>query len=111
MIASRAQPFNLCLFVDALDEHEGKHTELLSVLKQLNVLAELPSFHLRIVVASRPENIFRDRLGESLGFTIHKHTSKDIRKYVHGRFQDESKMILSESCQIGLQSLKDTLIA
>jgi PGAP1-like protein len=112
LIATRSQPgFNLCLFVDALDEHDGSHTDLLSVFKQLDELTANPNFLLRIVAASRPENIFKDRLGDCAGFMIHQFTSQDIQKYTESRLLDESNMPLTEAGNMKLDSLRDKIIA
>jgi Putative serine esterase (DUF676) len=111
LVVTRAQPsFNLCLFVDALDEHDGRHYNLLATLKHITELTETSSFLLRMVVASRPENIFKDRLGECLGFPIHKQTSEDIRKYTEGRIRNESNMVLSQTGSLQFVLLVNEII-
>jgi hypothetical protein len=110
LIAMRAQPsFNLCLFVDALDEHERRHTDPLSVLKDLDELTKTPTFLLRIIVSSRPENIFKDRLGKYLGFSIHKHTVTDINTYIKGRIRDECNTQFTLGSTSSLKSLVDII--
>ena len=90
-IFSRAKsPLNCCLFVDALDEHEGNHRELISVLMQL---AKLPckntALQLRLCLAGRSENVFKDAFGMSHGFALLDYTTADIRHYAEDRLQRE----------------------
>ncbi|MCJ1405548.1 hypothetical protein MMC11_008776, partial [Xylographa trunciseda] len=79
---------NICLFVDALDEHDGNHRELISVLKQLAQSKGNPSFRLRLCLAGRPENVFRDAFQTCPGISIHEHTTQDIRLYVEEQIKD-----------------------
>jgi hypothetical protein len=83
------EDINLCLFVDALDEHGGNHQELLATLTQITKLGSNPHFRIRLCVASRPENIFRVHFTDYPGIEIHHHTGEDIRAYAHGRLQVE----------------------
>jgi hypothetical protein len=76
---------NLCLFIDALDEHEGDHRRLLSILHDLIHPAYPQHVHVKLCLASRPENIFKDAFAEYPGFAIHDHTVVDIQKFVRGK--------------------------
>jgi hypothetical protein len=62
LIASKVEvDLNLCLFVDALDEHDGNHNDRLSVLSNLRMLTDNEHFRLRLCVAARPEGISDSR--------------------------------------------------
>ena len=81
---------NLFLVVDALDEHEGNHRELLLILNRLAQSDGHPRFRLRLCLAERPENVFKDALQSYPSFTIHEHTAKDIRTYTQARIETET---------------------
>lgn len=51
---------NICVFVDALDEHDEKDRTLLFTLNELQSLTINPYIRLRLCVAGYPEYIFRD---------------------------------------------------
>jgi hypothetical protein len=86
---------NLCIFVDALDEHDGDHNNLLAILQELGSLTSNDHFRLRLCVAGRPENKFKDAFHMSPGFAIHQHTMQDIKIYVQGRIKNESQSKMS----------------
>jgi hypothetical protein len=79
---------NLCVFVDALDEHDGDHNNLLSIVQELRKLIANDHFRLRLCVAGRPENKFKDAFHDCPGFAIHQHTMHDIKIYVQGRIKN-----------------------
>jgi len=78
---ARQQELNLCLFVDALDEHDGNHKPVLSLIQQLAGLADGVRLRVRICLASRPENIFAHSFRDAPGFAIQDHTHDDIDKF------------------------------
>ena len=85
-IASEAtSDVNLCLFVDALDEHDGNHTDLIAVLRHISELPSNRFFRLRLCLAGRPENAFKDAFEAYPTFAIHNYTTEDIRCYVEDR--------------------------
>ena len=79
---------NICLFVDALDEHDGNHRELISVLKHFTQSAGNSFFRVRLCLAGRPQNVFKDAFQSYPGFAIHEHTTQDIRLYAEERIHD-----------------------
>ena len=81
--------FNCCLFVDALDEQEGKHRDLVMILKELAQSSHNSMFRLRLCLAGRPENIFRGAFGTLPGFAIQDYTASDIRHYAEDRIRRE----------------------
>jgi hypothetical protein len=86
---------NLCLFIDALDEHDGDHRELVSILVQLSQVENSQFFRLRLCVAGRPENVFKDAFDACPGFRIQDHTKSDIQIYAEGKLRGEVKVALT----------------
>ena len=105
-----ASDTNVCLFVDTLDEHDGNHRELLSVLSRLAKLTENPCFRLRLCLAGRPENIFKDAFLICPKFAIHEHTADDIRLYAEGRMEAEKSADLTPRFEHELHSLTQDIV-
>lgn len=97
---------NICLFIDALDEHDGNHNDLVSTLSRLAQRRENPLYRLRLCLACRPENVFKDAFGNCPGFLIHEQTTNDIKRYAEGRIQAAIGGRFSEK---GEQELNDLL--
>lgn len=98
-------PFNLCLFIDALDEHHGNHRELISALMEFTQFKENPSFRIRLCIAGRPQNVFKDAFRNYPGFAIHEYTTKDIRFYAHDMIKKGDQAILTDEGMKGLDFL------
>ncbi|KAE8443627.1 hypothetical protein EG329_001560 [Mollisiaceae sp. DMI_Dod_QoI] len=75
-------PLKMCLFLDALDEHEGDNKELVRFVEELN-----PSVAIKICLASRPWPIFKTHFGQCLGIEVHLHTYHDILAYSQSRLE------------------------
>ena len=101
---------NLCLFVDALDEHDGDHMDLISVLTSLTRISDNQSFHLRLCLAGRPENVFKDAFRKLPGFAIHDYTTNDIRNYTNDRIRKANTSILNDQCKKDLDILVGDII-
>ena len=101
---------NVCIFVDALDEHDGNHRDLLSMLDHLTRLGDHTFFHLRLCVAGRQENIFRVAFQDCPGFAIHEHTMNDIDQYTEVRFRDAMSAKLTEDGELALYGLIDDVV-
>ncbi|KAH8905401.1 hypothetical protein BR93DRAFT_970192 [Coniochaeta sp. PMI_546] len=86
-IASK-QELNLCLFIDALDEHDGNHQPLLSFILRLANIDDGARFKARICLASRPENIFAHTFRDAPGFAIHDFTHDDIDKFTRNGMKE-----------------------
>lgn len=88
----RKYPINICLFIDALDEHAETyyetHNNLINYLSSLTQEADGHFVKLLLCVTSRPENIFVDRLRNYPGFAIQEFTDQDVRTYVRSRMTD-----------------------
>ena len=110
-IASKSTShLNLCLFIDALDEHDRNHKELISTLIALTEVKESPMFKIRLCVAGRPENVFKDAFRHYPSFAIHNYTQTDIRLYAKDRIRQENNSILTEEGKRGLQLLITELV-
>ena len=81
----------LCLFIDGLDEFEGDHTELISLIHQLNVSTDL-----KVCVSSRPWNVFEIAFGSGSNPRIRLQdlTRGDIRLYVRETLEENPLFIL-----------------
>ena len=101
---------NICIFVDALDEHDGNHRDLLSTLDRLTRLTGNHCFRLRLCLAGRPENIFKDAFRDCPGFSIHELTTGDIRRYTEGRIQDVMSGNLTRDGEVALSGLIEDVI-
>lgn len=78
------------MFVDALDEHDGNHRDLISILVEWAQASEAATlFQLRLCVAGRPENVFKIAFRTCPGFAIQDHTTNNIRHYTEDRIGKE----------------------
>ena len=82
------EQLNLCLFIDALDEHEGNHRTLLAAINRLQELCDHRQVCLRLCLSSRPENVFQHAFRACPGFAIHEWTKQDILKYIQNQLED-----------------------
>jgi len=71
-----------CFFIDGLDEFDGDHSELNTLLKDA-----ASSGYVKICVASRPWNVFEDAFGERSFLMLQDLTHGDIQAYVESRFE------------------------
>lgn len=79
----------ICLFIDALDEHEEgystDHNRLVHTLEKLMLQAS-STVKLMLCLSSRPETFFQYSFSRWPSITIHEHTQFDVETYVEGRF-------------------------
>ncbi|KAF2493004.1 hypothetical protein BU16DRAFT_514299, partial [Lophium mytilinum] len=73
-----------CFFIDGLDEYDGDHSDLITVIKSL-----VDTSNVKICVSSRPWNVFEEAFGAD---PIHKIylqnvNRDDIRLYVHSNLE------------------------
>ena len=101
---------NICIFIDALDEHDGDHRDLLATLEKLTRAVNNEFFRLRLCMAGRQENVFKDAFRDCPGFAIHDWTTNDIRTYTEGRIQKGIIDILTNDGEIALSSLIEDII-
>ena len=101
---------NICLFVDALDEHDGNHRELVLILRGMAQLTANPAFRVRLALAGRPENVFKTAFQDCPGFSIHEYTTDDIRCYAEDRIQADMPRELSVEYEEGLRNLVANIV-
>ena len=101
---------NLCLFVDALDEHDGNHRELILILRSIAQLTANPVFRVRLALAGRPENVFKTAFQGCPGFSIHEYTTDDIRHYAEDRIKADMPGELSIEYEEGIRNLVEKIV-
>ncbi|TVY26816.1 Protein SERAC1 [Lachnellula hyalina] len=81
----RKVPLRMCIFLDALDEHDGDNTLLAAFIYKLLAGADEQTVRIKICVASRTWNIFGQHFGTCPQFAIHQCTASDIQAYTTKR--------------------------
>ena len=110
MLAEVAHPVNICIFLDALDENADDNVLLVTLIERLEAIKN-PMVRMKICVASRQWTVFTTAFSSRHGLEIHKHTYKDVRKYVHDRLsasvqvRPSSIFLLQQSRTYGIPSL------
>ncbi|KAL9090546.1 MAG: hypothetical protein Q9165_005307 [Trypethelium subeluteriae] len=79
--------FKICLFVDGMDEFEGDHLKICSWFHEL---AALP--RVKLVVSSRPLNIFTIHFAKYPNIRLQDLTRQDIETYVSDNLVNNSAM-------------------
>ena len=74
-------PLNVLFFIDALDEHEGNHRDLIRVIRNSFIPSGDSVVNVKFCLASRPEPAFRNAFGSSPGLLVHEHTRDDVQWY------------------------------
>ncbi|EHK16100.1 uncharacterized protein TRIVIDRAFT_10289, partial [Trichoderma virens Gv29-8] len=80
IIHQRSINLEVCLFIDALDEHDGSPEFIVEFLKDITRKKKKSRTRLKILFSSRPWDIFMTAFGDRPGFRIHDHTENDIRE-------------------------------
>lgn len=70
---------DLCIFIDALDEHDGPPEFIAEFLKDITQQKNTRT-RLKILFSSRPWDQFMEAFHNCPGFRIHEHTENDIRE-------------------------------
>ena len=96
---------NLCIFVDALDENDGDHEELIRFLLNLSQSGHSPSFRIRLCMAGRPGNAFRDHFRDRPGFFIQDKTTSDIEHYTRERIEKGTLVPMTDQGRLDLKNL------
>lgn len=79
-----AKSSKLCIFIDGLDEFEGKPEKLIKLVKSLL----LPN--VKLCVASRPWPVFRDAFGRSPSLVLEYLNMPDIKVFVRDSLDDSA---------------------
>jgi len=69
---------DLCLFLDALDEYDGRPEFVSRFLKVLSEEEAFPRTKVKVLFSSRPWTIFQEEFAGCPGFKIHDHTKEDM---------------------------------
>ena len=96
IIQQRQVRMQLCLFLDALDEHDRRDEDNDHLAKFLMGLARETTggnIRLKFCLASRPWTVFREHFSECPGFAIHEHTAPDICAYTESRLSLDQRVL------------------
>lgn len=75
----QSMDLDLCIFIDALDEHNGPPEFTSEFLKDITKPRNSRT-RIKILFSSRPWDAFKDAFPNCPGFQIHEHTDNDIRE-------------------------------
>jgi hypothetical protein len=92
----------VCLFIDGLDEHQGKDAGLTDHLWKFQ--KTFPA-NVRLCASSRPHSGFLTHFEGSKGFRMQDHTFADIKRYVTHRCKDLKEYLPDE-----IRSLSEKII-
>ncbi|KAL6817397.1 hypothetical protein V8C40DRAFT_281633 [Trichoderma camerunense] len=79
VIDQQSMDLDLCIFIDALDEHNGPPEFIAEFLKDITKPRNSRT-RIKILFSSRPWDAFKDAFPNCPGFQIHEHTDNDIRE-------------------------------
>ncbi|ETS74270.1 hypothetical protein PFICI_14136 [Pestalotiopsis fici W106-1] len=82
-------PLHLCLFLDALDEYDGRLEPICKFLCDLSRIPQTTTKRIQICFSSRPWDIFIREFKDCPGFSIQDYTRDDIRDYCLGSIRNE----------------------
>jgi hypothetical protein len=77
----------VCFFIDGLDEFNGSHEDLISMVK--NLIGDYG--HVKVCVASRPWNIFQAAFGQKANLRLEDLTFDDIKNFVQSKFYADTE--------------------
>lgn len=77
-----------CFFIDGLDEYEGDHAEIVTIMEDLAALSDI-----KICLSSRPWNVFEDAFGKNMEqkLSLHEHTKEDIKLYIQNNLEEDDR--------------------
>ncbi|KAF5609295.1 heterokaryon incompatibility protein het-E-1 [Fusarium subglutinans] len=79
IMAGRDRDFNLAIFIDGVDEFDGKHDRLIDLIKLLHSRSSI-----KICVSSRPWNIFEDAFRCNPSLRLEDLTRNDMSMFISG---------------------------
>ncbi|KAL8650898.1 MAG: hypothetical protein Q9210_003548 [Variospora velana] len=100
----RETRIKLLFFIDALDEHEGDHDLLVTMLNEWASNVDAYYVTLKTCLASRSWPVFADYFGHGPNFAIDHFTKDDIRLYTESRLNDS---LVEPSQPLDLESVTD----
>jgi NACHT domain len=84
-IQATAPSARICLFIDGLDEFDGKDHQRIKVVDFLKELSQLPN--IKVCVSSRPWELFKSGFVECPKLRLEDLTRKDIEDYVNASLE------------------------
>lgn len=84
------EPLHLCLFLDAIDEYDGRLESICQFLEDLGKIRPNPNKIIKVCFSSRPWEIFFKSFRNRYGFRIHDYTQQDIQSYCLGSLLEEN---------------------
>ena len=85
---------NVLFFIDALDEHEGNHGDLIRVIRNSFIPKGASVVNVKFCLASRPDPAFTNAFGLCPGLLVHEYTRDDVQWYA--RQQIASSILLRD---------------
>ncbi len=88
-VAGRSgMPVRYCFFIDGIDEYDGSHYELCTILQALSA-----SSNVKVCLAGRPWNVFEDFFGQDPARKIYLHelTREDILNFATSRLAEHPR--------------------
>lgn len=85
----RSETFKVALFIDGLDEFDGRHLELLETMKDW--MTKYPN-GLKCCVSSRENTVFQEYFATCPRLRLHELTETDIRALIYGRLRSISDL-------------------
>lgn len=74
-------PLNVLFFIDALDEHEGNHRDLIRVIRNSFIPRGASIVNVKFCLASRPDPAFTNAFESCPGLLVHEYTREDVQWY------------------------------
>ena len=75
------RPLNVLFFIDALDEHEGNHRDLIRVIRNSFIPNGASVVNVKFCLASRPDPVFTNAFKLCPGLLVHEYTRDDVEWY------------------------------
>ncbi|KAL8992069.1 MAG: hypothetical protein Q9169_007398 [Polycauliona sp. 2 TL-2023] len=97
-----------CFFIDGLDEFDGDHSEVIQLVNQLAMAADV-----KIIVSSRPWNVFEDAYGvkDARKLVLQDLTRNDITRFVKDNLQEDQRFRELESSDNRYKDLVEEIVA
>ncbi|KAI1868417.1 uncharacterized protein JN550_006333 [Neoarthrinium moseri] len=89
IIKQDEEPLHLCLFLDAIDEYDGRLEFICKFLIDLGSIRPTAKKQVKVCFSSRPWDIFMVTFRRCLGFSIQDFTQADIGDYCLGTIKEE----------------------
>ena len=107
LLSQQILPLSITLFLDALDEYNGRHDSIASFLYNTTNSIDTALTKIKVCFSSRPLQILLDKFSGVPGFYIQEHTMEDIKLVIHSKMSQNPRM----STYVQAASSKNGLIA